>query len=196
MQAKNRRCSNCRKKVPAAETFVSQFRAFCSYECLKEFTSKNADKLRSSIRKQKRQEDAVRKENLKTRGQFIKEAQAAVNAYVRYRDRDRNCISCNRSLKSESLGGGYDAGHMLSRGAHSHKRFRTDNIHGQCKHCNRYLSGSVDKFRVGLAWRYGQEYVDRVEAHWEGPSMTIEYIKRIKSVFTRKLKLKQKLEKK
>lgn len=193
MQSKTRRCSNCRKKVPATEAFVSQFKAFCSYECLKEYTSKNVDKIRSRVMKEKRQQDRVIKEKLKTRSQWKKEAQAAVNAYVRFRDRNRNCISCNRSLQSEAIGGGYDAGHMLSRGAHGHKCFRTDNIHGQCKHCNRYLSGAVDKFRIGIVWRYGQDYLDRIEAPWDGPDMTIEYLKRIKSVFTRKLKLKQKL---
>jgi len=172
---------------------VSQFKAYCSYECLKEYTSKNMDKIRSRVMKEKRQQDRVIKEKLKTRSQWKREAQTAVNRYVRWRDRDRGCISCGRSLQSDSVGGGYDAGHMLSRGAHGHKCFRTDNIHGQCKHCNRYLSGNVDKFRVGLVWRYGQAYVDRVESPWDPPDFTIEYLKRIKDIFTRKLKLKQKV---
>jgi len=190
MQAKSRRCSNCRKKVATEDALISHLKAFCNYDCLKEFGVKNAEKITDKRRKEKRQEDRKTKEKLKTKSQWMKEAQAAVNAYIRWRDKDKTCISCNRRLQSEALGGGFDAGHFLSRGAHPHKRFRTDNIHGQCKHCNRYKSGNVENFRIGIVWRYGQDYLDRIEAPWDSPDMTIEYLKRIKSVFTRKLKLK------
>ena len=67
MRPISRRCSNCRKKVPATEAFVSQFKAFCSYECLKEYTSKNVDKIRSRVMKEKRQQDRVIKEKLKAK---------------------------------------------------------------------------------------------------------------------------------
>jgi len=190
MKSVTRRCSNCRKKVPASEVFVSRFKAFCGYECLKEYTEKNADKLADKTRKQKRQEDRVKKEKLKTKGQWTKEAQAAVNAYVRWRDRNKNCISCNTSLKSESLGGGYDAGHYRSRGSAPHLRFRLDNIHGQCKKCNRYLSGNIDKFRVGIVWRYGQEFLDRIETDNTPKNYSIDDLKRIKRIFTKKLRLR------
>ena len=117
MKSATRRCSNCRKKVDTDVAIMSALKAFCTYECLKEFTAKNADKLADKTRKQKRQEDRVKKEKLKTKGQWTKEAQAAINAYVRWRDRKKNCISCGTSLSSESLGGGYDAGHYRSRGS-------------------------------------------------------------------------------
>lgn len=190
LKSVTRRCSNCRKKVPASDVFVSKFKAFCGYECLKEYTEKNADKLADKTRKQKRQEDRVKKEKLKTKGQWTKEAQAAVNAYVRWRDRNKHCISCNTSLKSESLGGGYDAGHYRSRGSAPHMRFRLDNIHGQCKKCNRYLSGNIDKFRVGIVWRYGQQYLDRIETDNTPKNYTIDDLKRIKRIFTKKLRLR------
>lgn len=190
MKAVTRRCSNCRKKVPASEVFVSRFKAFCGYECLKEYTAKNADKLADKTRKQKRQEDRVKKEKLKTKGQWTKEAQAAVNAYVRHRDRKKDCISCGRSLQSQSLGGGYDAGHYRSRGSAPHLRFRLDNIFGQCKKCNRYLSGNVDNMRVGIVWRYGQEYLDRIETDNTPKNYSIDDLKRIKRIFTKKLRLR------
>lgn len=190
MKAVTRRCSNCRKKVSASEVFVSRFKAFCGYDCLKEYTEKNADQLADKTRKQKRQEDRVKKEKLKTKGQWTKEAQAAVNAYVRWRDRKKNCISCGTSLSSESLGGGYDAGHYRSRGSSPHLRFRLDNIHGQCKKCNRHLSGNVDKFRVGIVWRYGQEYLDRIEMDNTPKNYSIDDLKRIKRIFTKKLRLR------
>lgn len=190
MKAVTRRCSNCRKKVDTDVAIVSSLKAFCTYECLKTFTAKNAEKIADKNRKDKRQEDRKRKEKLKTKGQWTKEAQAAVNAYVRWRDRNKNCISCNTSLKSESLGGGYDAGHYRSRGSAPHLRFRLDNIHGQCKKCNRYLSGNVDKFRVGIVWRYGQEFLDRIETDNKPKNYSIDDLKRIKRIFTKKLRLR------
>lgn len=193
MKASNRRCSQCRKKCAAEDAIVSQLKAFCSYDCLNEYTKANKPKLMKRIATEKRQKDKQTKDRLKTRTQWSKEAQAAVNAYVRYRDRHRPCISCGRQLSFGGVGGGVDAGHLLSRGAHPEKRYRTDNIHAQCVRCNRHQSGAVDKFRVGVVWRYGQEYLDRVEAHWEAPEMTIDYLKRIKDVFTRKLRHKKRL---
>lgn len=190
MKSATRRCSNCRKKVDTDVAIVSALKAFCTYECLKTFTAKNADKIADKNRKDKRQEDRKRKEKLKTKGQWTKEAQAAVNAYVRWRDRNKNCISCNTSLKSEALGGGYDAGHYRSRGSAPHLRFRLDNIHGQCKKCNRYLSGNVDKFRVGIVWRYGQEFLDRIETDNTPKNYSIDDLKRIKHIFTKKLRLR------
>ena len=185
MKAATRRCSNCRKKVDTDVAILSSLKAFCTYECLKEFTAKNADKLRDKARKQKRGEDRQKKEKLKTKSQWTKEAQAAVNAYVRYRDRNKKCISCDRSLVSEALGGGYDAGHYRSRGSAPHLRYRLDNIFGQCKRCNRWLSANVDNMRVGIVWRYGQEFLDRIEADNEPKNYTIDDLKRIKSIFTR-----------
>ena len=190
MKAVNRRCSNCRKKVHAELALTSDLKAFCTYECLKQYTQKNADKLADKTRREKRQQDRVKKEKLKTKGQWTKEAQAAVNAYVRWRDRNKDCISCGRNLKSESLGGGYDAGHYRSRGSAPHLRFRLDNIFGQCKHCNRYLSGNIDKMRVGIVWRYGQEFLDRIETDKTPKNYSIDDLKRIKSIFTKKLRLR------
>jgi len=192
MKSASRRCSNCRKKVDTENAILSHLKAFCTYECLKAFTAKNAEKLRNKVRKEKRGEDRQKKEKMKTKSQWKKEAQAAFNAYVRHRDRNKTCISCNVTLTSESLGGGYDAGHYLSRGAHPHKAFRLDNCFGQCKRCNRYLSGNVENMRIGIVWRYGQAFLDRIEAPCESPPMDIEYFKRIKRVFTKKLRQSQK----
>jgi hypothetical protein len=43
-------------------------------------------------------------------------------------------------------------------------RFVEDNAHGQCKHCNRHLSGNHVAYRLGLVERIGQRAVDSIEA--------------------------------
>ena len=182
---KIRLCNNCRKKVATQDALMSQLKAFCCYECLKSYSSKNAEKI---IAKERRVQDRKTKEKLKTRGDWMKEAQAAVNAYIRWRDRDKGCISCGTSLIQESTGGGYDAGHYLSRGAHPNKRFRLDNIFGQCKRCNRYMSGNVSNMRIGIIQRHSQEFLDRIETCQHNPRIDIDYLKRIKKIFTKRLK--------
>jgi hypothetical protein len=74
--------------------------------------------------------------------------------------KNKPCISCGVDLKTEAVGGGYDAGHFLSRGAKPHLRFNENNVFGQCKRCNRYLSGNVANMREGVRDRIGQQALD------------------------------------
>lgn len=192
MKAVSRRCSNCRKKVPAAESFISQFRAFCSYECLKIFTVKNQQTLYDKVRKEKRQIDKIKKEKLKTKGQWTKEAQAAFNAYVRARDKHEGCISCGLHTANNTTGGDWDCGHYRSTGSAPHLRFHLWNAHKQCKKCNRYLSGNVAQYRVALIWKLGHEKVEALECMNDPKNYSIEDLKRIKRIFTKRIKRYQK----
>ena len=186
MIQKTRRCNSCKKKVAADSIYQSQLKAFCSPECLVQYArSPKAQKdrqraIQSDLRK--------RKEKLKTKGDFTKEAQQAFNAYVRARDKGKSCISCSSYLTESSPGGGYDAGHYRSVGSSPHLRFRLDNCFGQCKKCNRYLSGNVSNMRIGIVWRYGQEFLDKVESDNKTKNYTIEQLKKITKIFRKKLK--------
>ena len=190
MQSKTRRCSNCRKKVPATEAFVSQFKAFCSYECLKVFTVKNLETLYDKVRKEKRQIDKIKRDSLKTKGQWTKEAQVAFNAYVRARDRHEGCISCGLRTADNATGGDWDCGHYRSTGSAPHLRFHLWNAHKQCKKCNRYLSGNVAQYRVGLIWKLGHEKVEWLESQNASKNYSIADLKRIKRIFTKRLRLR------
>lgn len=193
MKAVNRRCGYCKKKCPADGMLASHLKAFCSIDCLMSYTKSDQGRkaVQKAVTRQNNKDKAVIREKHKTRGQYVREAQAAVNAYVRWRDKDKGCISCSARLPTDAQGGGFDAGHYRSRGSSPHLRFRLDNIFGQCKRCNRYLSGAVDKMRVGIVWRYGQEFLDRIEMEHEGRHYSIEELQRIKSIFTRKLRLRK-----
>ena len=132
----------------------------------------------------------LQKEKLKTRNDHIKETAQAVHAYVRYRDKDKPCISCGSPLHSKQVGGAFDAGHYRSRGSSPHLRFDADrNIHGQCKRCNRYLGGNYAAYRIGLIERIGIDKVIELESDNEPRKYTIEELKEIKARY--KLKLKQ-----
>lgn len=192
MKSTNRRCSYCKKKVASQDAIIGGLRAFCSYPHLQAFMQSAQGK--KVVQKVQREELRNVRERHKGKPEYLKEAQAAFNKYIRVRDQGKPCISCGVTPESY-YGGGVDAGHYLARGSQkgTQKRFDTRNCHAQCKRCNRYLAGAVADFRVGLEQRYGKEYVEALEqSEGQGP-YSIDYLKRIKDVFTRKAKLYNKI---
>ena len=140
-----------------------------------------------------RREIKVRKEKLKTRADHLREAQAAVNEYVRLRDVHLPCISCDSMPNDNDLmtGSRWDAGHYRSVGACPELRFEPLNIHRQCVKCNRNLSGNAVEYRIRLVQRIGAEKVAWLEDLHAPCKYTVEEIKAIKAKYrakTRELK--------
>jgi hypothetical protein len=71
--------------------------------------------------------------------------------------------------------------------------FNMHNCHSQCVHCNRHLSGNVVEYRKGLIDRIGLDKVEALENDNEVRRFDIDYYKRVKSIFSRKLRHKKKL---
>lgn len=148
---------------------------------------------RRETEKQERKETRERKAKLKTRSDWMKEAQRAFNAYVRARDQDQQCICCGKPLKGGDTGGRFDCGHYRSVGSAPHLRFDERNAHGQTKQCNRYGAGRAVDYRRGLAARIGREAVEALEADNTPRHYTIDDLKRIKAEYAAKLRaLKEK----
>ena len=138
--------------------------------------------------KQERMETRERKAALKTRSEWLKEAQAAFNAWIRERDRDQPCISCGRFHT-----GSYDAGHYRSVGAQPALRFHEDNCHKQCVPCNQHKSGNAIEYRLGLIARIGAERVAFLEQEHAPAKFTIDEAKAIKAQYVAQLRaLKEK----
>jgi hypothetical protein len=159
--------------------------AFCNKEHYIEYQVASKDRLVSAGRKIQRSEIKERKQKLKTLSDYNKEAQAAVNAYIRARDFGKPCISCG-SMPEQKRGGTMDAGHYRSRGAASHLRFNVLNIAGQCVRCNRYNSGNAVDFRIGLIERIGVELVEKLESDNEPRKFDVDYLKRVKRIFNKR----------
>ncbi len=141
-----------------------------------------------AITKQARQDLQERREKLKSKGDHLREAQQAFNAYIRERDRlaGHRCISSGRPL--DWNGNAVDAGHYRSTGAAPHLRFDESNCHAQSKHDNRYLSGNVADYRIGLIQRIGLEAVEALERDQSARRYTIEDLQAIKVLYRQKLK--------
>lgn len=153
------------------------------------------------IKEQKEAEKAGRKrrqekrESLKYKSQWDKEAQSAFNRYIRIRDEGKECVSCGNPLLGKSnylTGSAIDASHYRSRGAASHLKFNVFNVHSACTRCNRQLSGNAVEYRIRLIERIGQERVERLESDNEPRRFDIQYLQRIKSIFTRKARALEK----
>ena len=143
----------------------------------------------SKSREKYAKENRQAKVKLKTRSELLKEAQSVINSYVRARDKGLPCISCGCMETDKGVGGHFDAGHYRSRGSAPHLRFNTLNIFGQCKRCNRYLSGNYSEFRKGLIKRKGKEYVEYIENLYYSKKFTVEYLKRLKKVINKKTRI-------
>lgn len=137
--------------------------------------------------KRQHRENRKLKAAIKPRAQWLKEAQATYNAYIRERDRDLPCISCG-DFTPMTRGGDYDCGHYRSVGANPELRFEELNTHKQCKQCNAHLSGNIVNYRIGLLMRIGEEKVAWLEGPHEPKKYTIDDLKTIKTEYQRKRK--------
>jgi len=162
--------------------------AVCSPKCALAMAPANTEKARKAIDQRDRREIQVRKEKLKSRADHLREAQAAVNEYVRLRDAHLPCISCDSMPNDNDLmtGSRWDAGHYRSVGACPELRFEPLNIHRQCVKCNRNLSGNAVEYRIRLVQRIGAETVAWLEGPHEPRKYTVEEIKTIKAEYRAK----------
>lgn len=159
------------------------------------------DKEAREIRKKEKLQRAClreRREKLKGIPEWQREAQAAFNRYIRWRDFGKDCASCGCVLSGSGnylTGSAVDASHYRSRGAAAHLKFNVFNVHAACTRCNRQLSGNAAEFRIRLIKRIGMERVERLESDNTPRKFTIEYLKRVKCIFTRRSRHYEKLRK-
>jgi len=124
----------------------------------------------------------IQKYNKKTVPQLLKICQQTFNKYIRQRDNEKPCISCQKGRVE-------NAGHYLSQGHHSALRFNENNTNGQCVRCNLYLSGNLIHYRTNLVEKIGEEKVLQLEqtnktAHKWNRFELIEKIECYKSLLT------------
>ncbi|WP_201491457.1 recombination protein NinG [Pseudomonas paracarnis] len=192
IERKQPKPKKCRVAACRASFVPSRMgQAVCSPACALIDGPRHAPKARKALADIERKDIKVRKEKLKTRGDHMREAQQAFNAYIRARDQAAGhlCISSGKPL--DWSGNAVDAGHYRSVGSAPHLRFDERNCHAQSKQDNRFLSGNAVDYRIGLIARIGQEAVDALEADQAPRKYSLEQIKGIKAYYrakTRELK--------
>jgi len=150
----------------------------CTFECSVAYGLKVLAKNQEAKRKEAARAHREAKAQAKPRSQWMKEAQAAFNRWVRLRDADRPCISCGRHHEGQN-----HAGHFRSTGAAPELRFEESNVHLQCQPCNVHKSGNLIEYRKGLVERIGVASVEWLEGQHEPKKYTIDELKTIKSKY-------------
>lgn len=159
-----RKCKACREPYVRLRPMQVACSAACAHELVK---ANNA--------KVERAADRAKREAMKPRAQWLREAQAAFNAFIRARDAHLPCVSCGRHHD-----GAWDAGHYLTTGARPELRFDEQNVHRQCVPCNRHLHGNLVLFRAELLRRLGPAVVDRLEGPCPPAHYSADDLKAIK----------------
>lgn len=183
---KPKRCKNpaCRQPFPPANSMQT----VCGYRCGLAVAKNARERREKDLAKKDRKKTKERKEKLKTRADYVREAQQAFNEFIRWRDRVAGyaCISSGRSL--DWSGNAVDAGHYRSVGSAPHLRFDERNCHAQTKQENRFLSGNAVDYRVGLIARIGLEVVEALEADQDPRHYTVDDLQRIKAEYRAKVR--------
>lgn len=204
MQVKKPRPKRCRVESCGTTFIPSRMgQAVCSPKCAIIDAPRNQEKAKKAMSLDERRSTKERKEKLKSRSEFVQEAEKAVRDYRRTYELSigSGCISCGRSQQEVQeaqgwkTGGAFDAGHFLGKGARPELRMEPSNIWLQCKSCNagsfKYARKGVSVsqgFREGLIGRIGLEAVESLEADHKPRKYTIDDLKAIKIEYREKLK--------
>lgn len=175
--AKPPRPKKCRV-CPEKFTPRKALQIVCSPACALLHAQRQGEKQRKALDKIERKAIREAKERVKPRSAYMREAQAAFNAWVRERDAEQPCISCGRHHQ-----GKYDAGHYRSVGSNPALRFEPLNCHKQCVPCNQHKSGNAIEYRIGLVARVGAETVAWLEGPHEPKRYSIDDLKAIKAKY-------------
>jgi hypothetical protein len=180
---KPKTCKVCKTRFTPARAMQK----VCGPMCALELSRETRAKAEKKAAVQDKRETKAKLEKMKSRGQWIAEAHTAFNAFIRARDAGKPCICCSRTRDSSQAAGGiWDAGHFRSRGSAPHLRFDERNVHAQLKYCNRYASGNMAGYRLGLIERIGLEAVEALEADQTPRKWSIDDLKAIKAEYLAK----------
>jgi hypothetical protein len=156
-ELKNKRCRVCKKEFRPN----TSLQKVCDYKCAIELVKKVKEakilKENKAAEKKQRKKDKEAREKLKTIGQVEADAKRIFQKWVRFRDKDLPCISCNKTADS------YDGGHYFKSELYSGLIFHEDNCNKQCVYCNQHLHGNESNYRIGLVKKIGEERVRWLE---------------------------------
>jgi hypothetical protein len=174
MKIKPKKCKVCKDIF----TPTQPLQRVCTLKCAIEDGNKVKEKKWNKEKKE-------RKEALKTNSDYVRELQVIFNKYIRLRDKDKGCISCNKPLI-----GKYDAGHFYSTGSYPELRFNEMNVHGQCVYCNQHQRGAIHNYTIGLENRFNYGVIATLKALINHPrKYTIPELKALKIKYKEKIKM-------
>ncbi len=93
---------------------------------------------------------------------LVNQAAELMQRLVRIKAADDNglcrCVTCGKVDHWKDM----DGGHFIKRTYTAHKLLE-ENIHPQCRRCNRFMDGEGAAYTLYMIDMYGREFVDRLE---------------------------------
>ena len=149
---------------------------------------KEIKKIMKPILKKKREGN----EALKKYSKWLAELQTIFNKFIRTRDKNRVCISCQKPLitNPRAWKAQYDAGHFYNVNGYPNLRFNEDNVHGQCVRCNRDLHSNNTEYAIHLPERIGVDRFIELQSirHNKPLKLLIPEIKELKTHYRQLIK--------
>lgn len=149
------------------------------------YAQKAAEKSAITRKKKEARQHKEKLEAIKTKSEYLREAQREFNIFVRLRDASLGCCSCD---KPASWQGQWHASHYRSVGSAPHLRFDERNVFKSCSVCNNHLSSNAIEFRKRLVARFGVKFVDDLEGDQTPKHYSIADVKAIKSIYKARIK--------
>lgn len=181
---KPRKCRVCRADFQPSKPLQN----VCGPECaIKQAQAKRA--------KAERIAQAVDRKTVKAKlaklkpGYLEAKAQDAINAYVRVRDHEEGCISCD---KGSHWHGQWHCGHLIPRGRSSFLRYDLRNLNKQCSVCNGREGGQVAEHERGIILRYSQDRLDYLKSAPRSRRYDDDYLIRMAKIFRKKTRILKK----
>jgi hypothetical protein len=88
---------------------------------------------------------------------LLEKAQRVFNAWIRERDKDCGCITCNHGRVEHAC-------HFYSAGHYSALRFNENNVHGGCLQCNYFKHGSGVDYRRRIENKIGLQKLQLLDS--------------------------------
>lgn len=184
MKPKQKKCRACKQLF---QPFNSMAKA-CGVEC--SLVLAREEKAKKLAAAEKAEKAEVRKAKKDFKDNDLKKlpgkAQKVFNTYIRWRDKDDGCISCDKP--STWTGGVWNAGHYLTTAAKPQLRFNELNVNKQCSQCNLFLSGNVGAYKVRLENKLGKAAVEALENDNTHTRYRAEDYRQIIQTYRQKLK--------
>ena len=146
------RCKTCKDKfIPK---YFNQKNCFNTHECI----AAEVERKKKVKQKDWNREKKVRKEALKTRGEWFKDLQTEINKIARLIDRGHPCMMCdNNNMKR------INGCHYHSVGSSPALRFNLINVWAGCHKCNVELGGNIPGFDIQLMDTYGRDFWESIK---------------------------------
>jgi prefoldin subunit 5 len=151
-------------------------------ECRIEYANKHLNKKAKEKKQVARK--ALKQFNDSDKSILKRLAQKIFNQYIRMRDKDLPCVSCNKIISENEVS---HASHFRPA-TNSRLRFDERNVHRSCVKCNVFLSSNAIEYKKALIIKLGVEVVEELENTNEPYRYTTEELQEITTKYRQKIK--------